>query len=301
MARRYHADDPAEAEALIRDRFERQARISFRVAARRRPRATSTERAARMTTRFGLQLWSQSTTWPAFRDAALAAEAAGWDSVWTWDHLLAIFGPWEQPIFEGWTALAGSGPADPARPPRADGRGQHDPRARADRQAGHDPRPPVGRTGGARHRRRLVRARARGLRHRLRGEPGRAAGLPRRVGHAPAPAARRRAVRPRRAASNASTTRCARRGRSRPTCRSSSAAPVGGRPCAPWPSGRMPGTRPARWTRSSDALGALRGHADAVGRDLADARDDGQLPDRHRRRRGGRPGAAGRRCWPPTA
>ena len=63
-----------------------------------------------MTTRFGLQLWSQSTTWPAFRDAALAAEAAGWDSVWTWDHLLAIFGPWEQPIFEGWTALAGLAP-----------------------------------------------------------------------------------------------------------------------------------------------------------------------------------------------
>jgi len=63
-----------------------------------------------VTTRFGLQLWSQSTTWPAFRDAALAAEAAGWDSVWTWDHLLAIFGPWEQPIFEGWTALAGLAP-----------------------------------------------------------------------------------------------------------------------------------------------------------------------------------------------
>lgn len=32
MARRYHADDPDEAEALIRDRFERQARVSFRVA-----------------------------------------------------------------------------------------------------------------------------------------------------------------------------------------------------------------------------------------------------------------------------
>ena len=31
MARRYHADDPQEAEDLIRDRFERQARISFRV------------------------------------------------------------------------------------------------------------------------------------------------------------------------------------------------------------------------------------------------------------------------------
>jgi alkanesulfonate monooxygenase SsuD/methylene tetrahydromethanopterin reductase-like flavin-dependent oxidoreductase (luciferase family) len=59
--------------------------------------------------RFGAQLWSQATDWPGFRDAALAAEAAGWDSVWTWDHLNAIFGPWEQPIFEGWTALAALG------------------------------------------------------------------------------------------------------------------------------------------------------------------------------------------------
>ena len=63
-----------------------------------------------MPVRFGLQLWSQATDWPSFRDAALAAEANGWDSVWTWDHLLAIFGPWEQPIFEGWTALAALGP-----------------------------------------------------------------------------------------------------------------------------------------------------------------------------------------------
>jgi F420-dependent oxidoreductase-like protein len=60
--------------------------------------------------RFGLQLWSQQTTWPAFRDAALSAEQAGWDSVWTWDHLFAIFGPWEQPIFEGWSVLAGLAP-----------------------------------------------------------------------------------------------------------------------------------------------------------------------------------------------
>ncbi len=60
--------------------------------------------------RFGLQLWSQSTDWPSFRDAALAADASGWDSVWTWDHLLAIFGPWEQPILEGWTTMAALGP-----------------------------------------------------------------------------------------------------------------------------------------------------------------------------------------------
>jgi alkanesulfonate monooxygenase SsuD/methylene tetrahydromethanopterin reductase-like flavin-dependent oxidoreductase (luciferase family) len=63
-----------------------------------------------MPVKFGLQLWSQQTDWAGFRDTALAAEANGWDSVWTWDHLLAIFGPWEQPIFEGWTALAALGP-----------------------------------------------------------------------------------------------------------------------------------------------------------------------------------------------
>jgi alkanesulfonate monooxygenase SsuD/methylene tetrahydromethanopterin reductase-like flavin-dependent oxidoreductase (luciferase family) len=56
--------------------------------------------------KFGAQLWSQASDWPAFRDAAIAAETAGWDGVWTRDHLLAIQGPWEQPIFEGWTALA---------------------------------------------------------------------------------------------------------------------------------------------------------------------------------------------------
>jgi alkanesulfonate monooxygenase SsuD/methylene tetrahydromethanopterin reductase-like flavin-dependent oxidoreductase (luciferase family) len=61
-------------------------------------------------TRFGLQIWSQQTDWASFRDAALRAEEQGWDSVWTWDHLMAIFGPWEQPIFEGWMALSALGP-----------------------------------------------------------------------------------------------------------------------------------------------------------------------------------------------
>ncbi len=60
--------------------------------------------------KFGLQLWSQQTGWAGFRDAALRADDAGWDSVWTWDHLMAIFGPWEQPIFEGWSVLSGLAP-----------------------------------------------------------------------------------------------------------------------------------------------------------------------------------------------
>jgi alkanesulfonate monooxygenase SsuD/methylene tetrahydromethanopterin reductase-like flavin-dependent oxidoreductase (luciferase family) len=56
---------------------------------------------------FGGQLWPQNTTWLAFRESALALEAAGWDEVWTWDHLMAIAGPPEQPILEGWTAISG--------------------------------------------------------------------------------------------------------------------------------------------------------------------------------------------------
>jgi F420-dependent oxidoreductase-like protein len=59
--------------------------------------------------RFGLQLWPQRTTWPEYRESVLAAEAAGWDSIWTWDHLLAIQGPWQQPIFEGWSVLTAVG------------------------------------------------------------------------------------------------------------------------------------------------------------------------------------------------
>src|SRR5438552_16213822 len=56
--------------------------------------------------RFGLLPWPQATDWATYRDTAVAAETAGWDSLWTWDHLLAIMGSWEQPIFEGWTTIA---------------------------------------------------------------------------------------------------------------------------------------------------------------------------------------------------
>src|SRR5829696_9590216 len=58
---------------------------------------------------FGIQLWPQQTSWPEYRDSSLSAEAASWDSIWTWDHLLAIQGPWEQPIYEGWSLLTAVG------------------------------------------------------------------------------------------------------------------------------------------------------------------------------------------------
>ncbi len=58
-------------------------------------------------TRIGFLLWPQTDSWPAIRDAAVRAEQAGAASLWTWDHLLSIAGPWQGPILEGWSVLAG--------------------------------------------------------------------------------------------------------------------------------------------------------------------------------------------------
>jgi alkanesulfonate monooxygenase SsuD/methylene tetrahydromethanopterin reductase-like flavin-dependent oxidoreductase (luciferase family) len=63
-----------------------------------------------MTVRIGALLWPQTSSWAAIRDAAVRADSVGFDSLWTWDHLNAIVGPWEQPILEGWTTLAGLAP-----------------------------------------------------------------------------------------------------------------------------------------------------------------------------------------------
>jgi alkanesulfonate monooxygenase SsuD/methylene tetrahydromethanopterin reductase-like flavin-dependent oxidoreductase (luciferase family) len=56
--------------------------------------------------RLGVLLWSQATDWPAFERAAVRIDELGYDSLWTWDHLYAIFGDPLQPIFEGYTSLA---------------------------------------------------------------------------------------------------------------------------------------------------------------------------------------------------
>jgi len=55
----------------------------------------------------GILLWSQAATWPEMVDAAKRVDDLGYDHLWTWDHLYAIFGDPYQPIFEGWMALAG--------------------------------------------------------------------------------------------------------------------------------------------------------------------------------------------------
>lgn len=57
--------------------------------------------------RFGAAFWTNRTDWPSLRDACLAAEASGFDSIWLDDHLLSDEGDWRAPKLEGWAALAG--------------------------------------------------------------------------------------------------------------------------------------------------------------------------------------------------
>jgi alkanesulfonate monooxygenase SsuD/methylene tetrahydromethanopterin reductase-like flavin-dependent oxidoreductase (luciferase family) len=56
--------------------------------------------------KLGANLWSQASDWPTFLHAGQRADELGFDHLWTWDHLLAIFGDPDQPIFEGYAALA---------------------------------------------------------------------------------------------------------------------------------------------------------------------------------------------------
>lgn len=56
--------------------------------------------------KIGAAFWVQRTSWPALREAALWAEASGFDSLWVDDHLLNDEGPEDDPKFECWTTLA---------------------------------------------------------------------------------------------------------------------------------------------------------------------------------------------------
>ncbi len=55
--------------------------------------------------KFGAAFWIQRTGWPELRDACVAAERAGFDSIWLDDHLLADEGDWHDPKLEGWATL----------------------------------------------------------------------------------------------------------------------------------------------------------------------------------------------------
>ena len=56
--------------------------------------------------RFGALCWNQYTDWHSLHEAGRLADRAGYDSIWTWDHLYPIVGSDRGPIFEGWLTLA---------------------------------------------------------------------------------------------------------------------------------------------------------------------------------------------------
>ena len=56
--------------------------------------------------KLGILPWSQAATWPEMLATAQQVDRLGYDSLWTWDHVYAIFGDPYQPILEGWSVLA---------------------------------------------------------------------------------------------------------------------------------------------------------------------------------------------------
>ena len=142
--------------------------------------------------RFGAAYWVQRTGWPELREAVLRAEAAGFDDLWIDDHLLSDEGAWLDAKLEGWSTLAAIA-AITTRP-----RLGLMVAANTFRNPGLTAKLATtldhisGGSGDPRHRRGLVRARARGLRDRLRLRVRRAAGPAGRGRPAdPAPARRR--------------------------------------------------------------------------------------------------------------
>ena len=55
--------------------------------------------------KIGINLFSQSTSWRDFLDAARRVDQLGYESLWTWDHIHAIMGDPLHPIFEAYVTL----------------------------------------------------------------------------------------------------------------------------------------------------------------------------------------------------
>jgi alkanesulfonate monooxygenase SsuD/methylene tetrahydromethanopterin reductase-like flavin-dependent oxidoreductase (luciferase family) len=55
--------------------------------------------------KFGILLWNQATSWSDYAKSVRRLEELGYEHLWAWDHLYAIFGDPYQDIFEGWSSL----------------------------------------------------------------------------------------------------------------------------------------------------------------------------------------------------
>jgi alkanesulfonate monooxygenase SsuD/methylene tetrahydromethanopterin reductase-like flavin-dependent oxidoreductase (luciferase family) len=56
--------------------------------------------------KIGALCWNQYTDWARLLDAGIRADALGFNTLWTWDHLYPIVGDSNGPNFEGWLTLA---------------------------------------------------------------------------------------------------------------------------------------------------------------------------------------------------
>ena len=174
--------------------------------------------------KIGALCWNQYTEWPALLEAGVRADELGYDTLWTWDHLYPIVGDSTGPELRGLADAGRLGPGHQADPDRAHGRREHLPGARAHGQDGDDARPHQQRPRDPRHRRGVVRGGARGLRVRVR---VRVPGAPALAGRGPADHARdarRDGAHGRGSPLPLAGHAQPARPRSRPTCRSASAA-----------------------------------------------------------------------------
>ncbi len=56
--------------------------------------------------KIGIVLWNQAGSWAQMLETAKAVDRLGYEHIWTWDHLKAIFGDPDQAVMEGWTAIS---------------------------------------------------------------------------------------------------------------------------------------------------------------------------------------------------
>ncbi|MGC8633154.1 MAG: LLM class flavin-dependent oxidoreductase [Candidatus Limnocylindrales bacterium] len=55
--------------------------------------------------RLGALCWNQYTDWSALLEAGVRADALGYDTLWTWDHVYPIVGDPHGPNYEGWLTI----------------------------------------------------------------------------------------------------------------------------------------------------------------------------------------------------
>ena len=59
--------------------------------------------------RLGISLWPQGATWPELLATSARADTLGYQSLWLYDHFIALGTDPTVPVFDGWTAIAALG------------------------------------------------------------------------------------------------------------------------------------------------------------------------------------------------